>query len=141
MKFYTLSPEVAGYLGRNTVMSRHQHPPIVSKLHFEFAGWLGDDLLESFPCFVVTKRLAELLENKGLSGYELKDLEVSLSDEFRELYPGRELPPFRWLDVKGKAGIDDIGLDKNARLVVSQDVLDLLQSIHLSNCDVAIFKK
>lgn len=45
MKYFYIEPEVAGGLGRNTVMNRAVHPPVVSKLHYHFDGWLGDVLL------------------------------------------------------------------------------------------------
>jgi hypothetical protein len=55
MEYFQIAPEVAGGWGRNTVMDRSIHPPHVTKLHFEFDGWLGDVLLESFPCYIITK--------------------------------------------------------------------------------------
>ena len=36
MKYFYIQPEVAGGLGKNTVMDRSVHPPIVSRLHYEF---------------------------------------------------------------------------------------------------------
>jgi hypothetical protein len=58
---WVLCPEVAAELGGNTVMDAFAHPPKVSRLHLRFMGWLGDDLLETFPCFLVTSRLAKAL--------------------------------------------------------------------------------
>ncbi|MEM6568382.1 MAG: hypothetical protein AAF957_08220 [Planctomycetota bacterium] len=46
MSFHTLEPEVAGDLGPRTVADTSTHPPAVSRLHYEFAGWLADSLLE-----------------------------------------------------------------------------------------------
>lgn len=48
-RYYRLEPEVAGELGSGTVMDVSRHPPLVSHLQFKFQGWLGDDLLETFP--------------------------------------------------------------------------------------------
>ena len=45
---------------------------------------------------------------------------------FEELYPGRELPRFRWLDVHGRPGRDDFGLDSDFVLVVSERALEAL---------------
>ena len=53
MQYVYIEPEVAGGLGDHTVMDRSVHPPIVSKLHYQMEGWLGDALLESFPVFIV----------------------------------------------------------------------------------------
>lgn len=120
-RFYRLEPEVAGEWGGATeVEEPHRHPPKILRLEYEFGAWLGDGLLESFPCFIVTEENAERLDGLGATGYTLREVDVSKSDEFEELYPGRELPPFRWLDVHGKPGHDDFGLDSSSRLIVSE---------------------
>lgn len=46
--FRYIEPEVAGGLGEETQMDSTVHPPLVKKLHLEFEGWLGDDILETF---------------------------------------------------------------------------------------------
>lgn len=117
--FYVVEPEVAGGLGEGTQLDRSVHPPLVSRLHYVFDGWLGDDLIESFPCFIVTERLAVHLSESGLSGFQFRPTEVKPSEMFGELYPGRLLPTFRWLHVTGRAGLDDFGTTANARLVIS----------------------
>src|SRR6476660_8794270 len=64
-----LAPEVAGGWGERTVADTSTHPPRVTALHYQFDGWLGDELLESFPCYIVTRRLAHALTAAGLSGF------------------------------------------------------------------------
>jgi hypothetical protein len=137
MRYFLLSPEVAGGLGPNTVMNRVVHPPEVSRLHYEMDGWLGDELLESFPCFVVTQRLGDAIQNAHLTGVGFGDVEVTTSEQFRELYPERELPQFVWLKVVGKAAKDDFGLDDQSRLVVSEKALQVLRAMTLENCEVS----
>ena len=66
-QYYIIEPEVAGGLGLNSNIDRTTFPPIVEKLHFVFEGWLGDPILESFPCFIVTDRLARKMEEAGLT--------------------------------------------------------------------------
>ena len=61
-----IEPEVAGGLGNETIIDKNYHPPIVKKLHYEFNGWLGDDILESFPCFIVSERLKNEIIKKNL---------------------------------------------------------------------------
>ncbi len=134
--YYNLSPEVAGGLGERTVMDTSVHPPRVQRLHYEMAGWLGDELLESFPCFIVTARVRDALLGLGASGCTFDTVEISRSDTFEELYPDRMLPPFYWLKVQGRAGVDDVGLSDDNRLVVSKRVLDLLRAFDLANCDI-----
>jgi hypothetical protein len=124
MKFYKLDPEVAGGWGPNTEFTRAPGKAlVVDKLHYQFDGWLGDELLESSPCFIVTQRLADVLKSRQLSGYELKAVQISASDQFREIYPDRQLPKFAWLSLTGKAGADDMGIDVDGRLVVSERAL------------------
>jgi hypothetical protein len=96
----------------------------VNRLHYKFDGWLGDHLLESTPCFIASKKLAEKIGLEGLSGVELDEVEITKSEEFLELHPTRELPEFVWLKVKGKAGQDDFGIASDLRLVVWNGPVD-----------------
>lgn len=140
MKFYKLDPEVAGGWGANTAFTRTLGKPlVVHRLHYQFDGWLGDELLESSPCFIVTQRLADLLQRRELSGYELKGVEISTSEIFRDHFPERQLPQFAWLDVTGKVGVDDFSVDVDGRLVVSESALDALKAMQLENCEVSDF--
>lgn len=139
MRYYFLAPEVAGGLGERTVMSRERHPPIVSRLHYEMDVWLGDELLEGFPCFIVTATLAREIEAADLSGATLEAAEVTTSEQFRELEGDREIPQFVWLRVGGTAGHDDFGTDATGRLVVSQQARDVLGRGKLEHCEVADF--
>lgn len=140
MTFYILDPEVAGGWGPNTEFTRIPgRRLVVNKLHYQFDGWLGDELLESSPCYIVTERLANAIQHHKLSGCELKAVEVSTSDQFRELYPLRRLPRFAWLDITGTAGVDDFGTNADGRLVVSERALGTLKTTQLSNCEVSEF--
>lgn len=127
MKYFYIEPEVAGELGEQTVMDSTVHPPRVEKLHYKFVGWLGDALLESFPCVIATQDAADALAELGVTGVQFADLQVTVSDEFRDLYPERELPSFRWLKVNGVAGKDDFGIANDFRLVISDKAMNLLQ--------------
>jgi hypothetical protein len=125
--FYVLEPEVAGGLGSHTVLDQSVHPPLVSKLHYEFDGWLGDEIVEGFPCFIVTESLARRLSQAGMVGVEFADVEVSASDQLVELHPELVLPRFVWLKVTGTAGRDDFGVGADLRLVVSEKALRVIQ--------------
>jgi hypothetical protein len=138
MSFYRLEPEVAGGWGTNTVFTRIPGKPVVvHKLHYHFDGWLGDELLASSLCYIVTQRLADEIQDAQLTGVGVADVEVTTSEQFRELYPERELPRFLWLKVVGKVGKDDFGLDEQHRLVVSERALQVLKGTSLDNCDVS----
>lgn len=129
-----LEPEVAGGFGDATVLDSSTHPPTIHTLEYCFDGWLGDDLLESFPVFIVTQQLQQAIATAQLTGYAFDDVIVTTSDTFDELYPGRELPPFAWLKVHGQAGRDDFGLAADQRLVVSEQAYAVLRQFQLDNC-------
>jgi hypothetical protein len=138
--FYFIEPEVAGGMGDRTVMDTSCHPPIVSKLEYKFEGWLGDELLESFPCFILTEALSALVANANLSGFTLGSVHLCTSDEFDEAFPNKLLPKFLWLKVEGRAGVDDFGLADDHRLVVSATALDILRAAQLDNADIEEYR-
>jgi putative NADH-flavin reductase len=128
---------VAGGWGTHTEADRKAHPPVVTHMHYEFEGWLGDDLLTTFPEFVVTERLATGLQRSGLSGFQLADIEISAGDMWKQLHDTRPLPQCRWLKVTGRAGASDFGLTELAHLVVSDRALELLRGFTLKACEVS----
>jgi hypothetical protein len=134
--FWSLEPEVAGELGDGSVLDTSVYPPVVMKLQYRLSGWLGDDLLESFPCYIVTERVAKELQSASFTGFQLDEVDLVMSDEFNEKYPGCQLPQFRWLKVIGKAGVDDFGLSGEHKLVVSDRVLRAVRRHTLAQCDI-----
>jgi hypothetical protein len=130
-----VSPEVAGELGEHTDMNTTVHPPKVYRLHYQFQGWLGDDLLEAFPCFLVSRRLAEAIKNSDLTGWRLGNAELTRSPEFEEMYPDRDLPEFLWLQVD-YAPAADISISADGRLDVSERALELLRRFSIENAVV-----
>lgn len=133
MNYFFLEPEVAGGLGEHTEMDRSVHPPKVTKLHYRFDGWLGDSILETFPSFIVTEDAKRELQSNAITGVHFDEVEVSLSDEFRDLHPTMRLPKFCWLKIDGRAGEADFGLARDNRLVVSGLALELLRRLGIAN--------
>ena len=133
MRFFYIEPEVAGGLGANTILDPSTHPPRIDHLHYEFYGWLGDALLESFPCVIATQEASDALIAASITGVESEQMEVSSTDEFQQLYPQRRLPAFRWLKVNGVAGEDDFGVTADLRIVVSEKVINILEPLGLDN--------
>lgn len=134
--FYIIEPEVAGALGDSTVIDTDVHPPVVSNLEYRFEGWLGDELLESSPCFIITESVARKLYDSQLSGFTLGPVHVTKSPEFEKLNPHTSLPDFLRLEVEGTAGVDDFGLAADHRLVVSQASMAALRTAQLDNADI-----
>ena len=139
MRYFLIEPEIAGGLGKSTLMDRTNHPPVVSRLHYELEGWLGDALLESFPAFVITEQATSALVQAGITGADFGTVDVTTSDQFEEMYPDRKIPNFFWLRIKGKAAQDDFGTAPDGRLVVSQRTLDILSQFGISNAIVEPF--
>lgn len=138
MAYYKLRPAAPGELGDRVVMDTSVHPPRVQHAHLHLDGWLGDDLVESYPCYFVSDKLAAAVEASHLGDYELRDVEVTLSEDI----PDDErdsVPPIRWLFVTGAAGVDDLGVTSTGRLVVSDRGLEALRQGNLDNCDVDEF--
>ena len=144
MDFYSLKPEVPGHFGKQAIFDdRFARPPQVIKLHYEFDGWLGDDLVTVILTYAGTARLAGKLQNlvPAVTGLSFDMMTVTKSDEYREwgdLQP-QLLPDFVWFKIDGQPGVDDFGL-ADSRLIVSERILRVLQSLNLNHCEIGEYK-
>lgn len=135
--FFILEPEVAGGWGdRIEYVLRPGNHPLVTKLDYEFFGWLGDELLETSPCFIVTENLKKTMEDYHGTGYSFSDVIISKSEVFLEEFPGMELPPFAWLKIHGIAMVDDVGVGPKGTLVVSEEMLKEIKKHKLDYCSI-----
>ena len=128
-----IEPEVAGGLGRKTIMDTNTYPPIVKTLNYEFNGWLGDDILESFPCFIISERLKKAIKKNNLTGINFDNVIITKSREFIDLYPDKILPNFQWAKISGKMYFDDFIIGKDYRLIISDRAFQILNSFNLKN--------
>ena len=141
--FYTLEPEVAGQHGEKTIQDNSVFPPLVTVLHHKFDGWLGNDLLELFPCFIISEHVLNEIFQYNFSGFNIKydKLIISKSELFNDIYPaGKKLPDFYWFDITGKAGVDDFGISQENSLIVSERALMFLKKFNLDNCEIESWK-
>ena len=138
MNDYFIEPEVAGQLGEKTILDTSTHPPIVKYLHFIFYGWLGDDIIECFPVFLITEKLKLKLDEINLTGYRINECEIEVSEEFKLLQSNTILPVFYWLEVIG-GDKDDFEILKN-KLKVSDTAYSILKQFNLQNAIVEISK-
>jgi len=138
--YYYIEPEVSGGIGRSSIIDTSFHPPIVKKLNFEFDGWLGDDLIETFPCFIVSENLKNRIHQSKLTGFKFNDVEITKSDTFNELYENKTLPNFYWLQITGKAGQHDFGIASDFRLVVSSDALFIMKQTRIEQATIEEYK-
>lgn len=147
MKFYRLDPEVAGGFGEHT-KATYKNGMIdqVLYLEYEFEGWLGDELVTSTPCFIVTKSLANDITASRLTGYQFEEMEITKSEQYELFYPYEVLPEFVRLIPKGAISFkdksidnwsgDDFCFEKKVDLVVSERALNVLKKHQMDNCDI-----
>lgn len=131
-----IEPEVAGGFGEKTEIDNSFFPPIVKNLHYEFDGWMGNDLLESFPCYLVTEQLRKGIESEELTGITFDVVLVSKSDTFLELYPNKELPNFFWAKINGEFPKDDFFINEKNTLAISEKAYSLLKSYNIDQADI-----
>lgn len=134
MKFYKVEPNVAGSFGDNSVIDFSVYPAHCEHFHHVFEWVPLDDLMEVYPCYVVTQRLRNALDGMAVTGCHFADLEVSIGDQFEYLYkdelaagktPEDLLPVIFWLQVFGVPAVDDFGRG-NLGLIISERVLQAL---------------
>lgn len=153
-QLFQLEPEVAGGWGPGThyanldeIRAGRATVPELRNFEYLFDGWLGDELLTTHPCFIITEGLAASLQRADVSGVRLEPVKVSKSDDFFQLHPDDlALPSFVRLVPEGKvvlAGLkvltwsgEDICLSQNAELVGTQRFLDVLRAHSVRNCEV-----
>ncbi len=154
VELFKLEPEVAGGWGPDTVVTNRSalesgaaRIPEVAYLEYVFDGWMGDDLLETHPCFIATDRLAEAVRRANLSGVEFVPVKVSVSELFRDAHPNLDLPPFHRLLPQGTVHINerdevlswsghDVCVTDSGRLVVTERCMELLRQFNIDHCDV-----
>ena len=128
-----LEPEVAGGMGDDTILDNSVHPPIVKFLHYRFSGWMGDDILETFPCFIFSERLKNAIENNKLKGISFDSVKISKSEDFEMTSINLELPQFYWGKINGLFGTDDFVIAKDLRLLVSNSAYGIINQFNISN--------
>jgi len=127
MMYFHVEPEVSGGFGEGSILDSSTHPPVVSKLHYEFYGWFDNDIVTSFPCYIVTIRLMDKIKVENLTGVIFDEVQISQSYEYNELFPNKTLPEFKWMKIIGVCGKDDFGIGKNLRLVISEKAYNILK--------------
>lgn len=117
-------------------------------MHYEFEGWLGDDLLESTPVFIVSSNLVKGLKKSEFKDYKLEECLTTMSDVFKELYPNKELPYFTRFIPRGTVEIEGehfnywsghhFCLSSKGELVVTKKALNFLKQFFIKYCDIKI---
>ena len=136
VKYLTIRPEVAGSFGDYTIMDTKTHPPKIERLHYVFEGWLGDDIVEGFPVFLISKNLYELLKKTNFTGYKVDSCRVTMSQNFVEFYSHKKLPPFYWFKITGKKRESDFWVSEKNDLMASEKAIETLKQANINHCDI-----
>jgi hypothetical protein len=143
MKYYKVEPAVDGSLGELTEFVPGFENWKLETFHMILQDWLGDDLVTTTPGFAVTRVLAERLEKSGLTGFELKDMYLSISPQGTELMRSGDvqIPDLVWLDAVGKFEAGDFFLDRHVPdLIVSERALRVLQEFDIKRARIEEFR-
>lgn len=134
MRYFEVNPEVPAELGDLTVMENKDGARlIIHKLHLNFKGWLGGDLMETTPVFYITEKLKQGLIKHAFTGIQaFEPVEYEIDDE----YTGSVKPGvIYWLKINGKSMHDDFGIDEGV-LIVSEKALNFLKQYNLSDAEI-----
>jgi hypothetical protein len=129
VSFLTVEPEASGFLLAGASSGR---------VACVFDTWLGDDVVRAYPAVLVRTPLKEaLLCLDHRSGFEITRARIRASGFYLKHSPGKRLPVFWAIQVKGQAGRDDMGLTPAGVLVVSRRVLDVLLQFRIGRAVLA----
>ena len=120
--YWYVEPEEPGELGPATDIDMSTHPPLVSRLEYLMNVPPNDEILASFPCYVVSARVRARLTALGATGCTFRSVTVTPGPGFERLWPSVRLPQYWWMDILGSAGVDDLGIAPDLRLVASDRV-------------------
>lgn len=131
---YRLDPQVAGELGDETVLDSSTHPPLVSQVDYVLDQPDADDLIQSFPIFLISTGLGSRLQDAGLTGFALAGALVRPSENYLAIYGAVPHPQYMWFQVI-RADIEaDCWLDESLQLCVSDRMMRHLEAADLSDC-------
>ncbi len=132
---YILEPLVAGELGEETVLDAGTHPPLVRSVEFVLDSPTEEDLVESFPVFLVSEQLGASLTAAGLVGFTLDDANVHPSTQYVAVYGDLPHKAYRWLRLISSSP-SDCWLDEGYRLCVSDRMYSVIARHKMEGCEV-----
>ena len=126
---------MAGALGPRTLLDTAAYPPTAVAVEYVLDAPYGDDLIESFPVYLVSVGLAARLDASELTGFALARATAVAGDGYRAAYGDVPHKAYRWLQVIGGRH-DDCRLTADYRLWVSPRMMDVLAASDLGHCMV-----
>ncbi|WP_086821716.1 hypothetical protein [Allokutzneria sp. NRRL B-24872] len=100
------------------------------------ADWLGDCIVSVVHQYLVVPKTVTRLQEAGFRSFRLAEAQVTAHDQYEIFNPGGRPPELQWLVVDGTPGVDDLGVDRIGRLVVSEAVLELFRADGLNHAEV-----
>ncbi len=132
---YALEPLVGGVLGEGTLIDPSVHPPRVEAVEYVLDAPTEDDLLESFPVYLVSDALGATLAEAGLSGFTLEPARVIPSREYTAVYGDAPHKTYQWLRPQPSPD-PDCWVDDALRLCVSDRMMRIFGQGVLDGCDI-----
>lgn len=124
-------------MGEHTVIDNSIYPPKIQKLHINVEDWMGDNIMEKFPVYIITERLKKGLQTTDFKGFKINNLELTTDEYFFEHYQlKKEIPKFYWLLVIGKKNKDDLYIDDQNILNISEKLFLFLKRYNLNYCSI-----
>ncbi|MDA0167586.1 hypothetical protein OJ998_00690 [Solirubrobacter taibaiensis] len=133
---YVLQPLVGGELGQDVEFDHATHPPVIDRVQYVLDYPTSEDLMESFPAFIVSEALAERFVAAGLRGFTLAEAEVLPGDNYLALYGDVPHKTYRWLQIAPRMPDADVWLGDDLQLCVSDRAMAVLETADLAGCDV-----
>jgi hypothetical protein len=129
---FALEPHVAGELGPATILDPSLHPPIVTDVEYVLDHPDTDDLIESFPVFLVSEALATRLT--GFPGIAFGPAVVRPGDNYLELFGDAQHKQYVRLLVGGGP---DLWIGEDLILRASDRAMVVLREFDLRRCDIS----
>jgi hypothetical protein len=128
--YHIIQPEVIVGLGDKTEFEEKTPPFLTLKrLHINLEDWLGDDLMECHPAYIVTEALKVALEKSDFSGFTFENMEVTKDEYFNDNYHQKKpLSKFYWMKIAGKIDVDDFFIGDAKSLLANEDLITYLKN-------------
>ena len=133
---YVLQPLVGGELGQDVEFDNSTHPPGIDRVQYVLDYPTSEDLMESFPAYIVSEALAERLVAAGLRGFTLAEAEVLPGENYLALYGDVPHKTYRWLQVAPRTPDADVWLDDAPQLCVSDRMMAVLEGADLAGAEI-----
>ena len=102
---FALEPLVAGELGEGTRLDATTHPPEIEAAEYVLDAPTEEDLIESFPVFLVSESIGDRLTDTQLRGFTLEETRVIPSREYVEVYGRSQEVPVVTVEVEQTRGL------------------------------------